>query len=310
MTTSAPPSVPLVTVVGSLNVDRVVDVARLPEPGATVIGTTRSRIGPGGKGANQAAAAATFAGAPGAVAMVGAVGEDSGADLSLDDLRERGVDVAGVRRVPGVATGHATVALDAERQNLIVVDPGANAELGVDDVATDAVRDAAVVLLQLEVPTATVVAAAAHARGTVVLNPAPPPTADERDALLAHADVLVPNRGELAAMLDRPEATDVDAVVEQVRALPFSGTLVVTLGGDGALVVDGERVEHVVAPVVRPVDTTGAGDCFCGVLAVGLARGVELVAAVRAAAAGASCSVTGAGARGRLPVEADTVSPA
>lgn len=297
---------PLVTVVGSLNVDRVVPVHRLPDTGATVIGTSSSTLGPGGKGANQAAAAATYAGTPGAVAMVGAVGEDDGAELSLGDLRERGVDVAGVRRVRGVATGHATVALDADGQNLIVVDPGANAAVGADDVATDAVRDATVTLLQLEIPIAAVRAAAAHAGGMVVLNPAPPPTlGDDLAALLADADVVVPNRGELAAMLGQTEAVDIDAVTDQVRALPFAGAVVVTLGEDGALVVVGDQVDHVAAPVVQPVDTTGAGDCFCGVLAVALGRGTELVDAARTAASAASVSVTGAGARGRLPTSTD-----
>ncbi|MXG88251.1 PfkB family carbohydrate kinase [Nocardioides flavescens] len=287
---------PAVAVVGSLNVDRVVPVRELPAPGATVIGTGASRLGPGGKGANQAAAAAAASGRPGAVVMVGAVGDDDGADLCLDDLAGRGVDTSRVRRVARVSTGLATVVLDDASQNLIVVDPGANAGLTPDDVRCDEVRDAAVVLLQLEVPTAAVLAAAAHATGEVVLNPAPSPGPDDVGELLAAADVLVPNRGELADLVGEPEASGVDGVVAQVRALPFDGVVVVTMGADGALVV-AETVEHVEAPRVAAVDTTGAGDCFCGALAVGLAEGTPLLEAVRAAVRAAAESVTRPGAR-------------
>jgi ribokinase len=282
-------------VVGSLNVDRVVPVRELPAPGATVIGTGASRLGPGGKGANQAAAAAAAA-PPGAVVMVGAVGDDDGADLCLDDLDARGVDTSRVRRVAGASTGHATVALDSASQNLIVVDPGANAELTTNDGRCDEVRDAAVVLLQLEVPTGAVLAAAAHATGTVVLNPAPSPGPDDVQALLDAADVLVPNRGELADLVGLPEAADPAGVAAQVRQLGFGGVVVVTMGADGALVVD-DTVEHVEAPHVTAVDTTGAGDCFCGVLAAGLAGGTPLLEAVRAAVRAAAESVTRAGAR-------------
>jgi ribokinase len=282
---------PLVCVVGSINVDRVVPVRTLPAPGATVIGLEPARLGPGGKGANQAAAAAAYVQRPGAVTMVGAVGADD--RMSLDDLAGRGIATELVRRVEGVSTGHATVVLDADSQNLIVVDPGANAVLGPDDVRVDQVREAAVVLLQLEVPVDTVVAAAEHAGGLVVLNPAP---AHPR-ALEVPADVLVPNRGELAELLGVAEAASVEGVLAQVRALPFAGAVVVTMGGDGALVVDGPVVEHVTAPAVVPVDTTGAGDCFCGVLAVSLASGATLADAARVAVRAASESVTRPGAR-------------
>jgi len=286
-----------VAVVGSLNVDRVVPVRELPGPGATVIGTAASRLGPGGKGANQAAAAAAAVGRPGAVAMVGAVGEDDGAVLCLDDLVARGVDTSRVRRVAGASTGLATVVLDAASQNLIVVDPGANAALSAEDVRCDLVRDAAVVLLQLEVPVEAVIAAASHASGTVVLNPAPSPAPGDVRALLDLADVLVPNRGELADLVGEPEAGDLDGVAAQARSLTFDGVVVVTMGADGALVVAGPSVEHVPAPVVDAVDTTGAGDCFCGALAAGLADGTPLLDAVRAAVCAAAESVTRAGAR-------------
>jgi ribokinase len=294
----------LVTVVGSLNVDFVVDVHELPRPGATVVGLGTSIVGPGGKGANQAAAAATFAGSAGAVALVGCVGADDEAEVALRDLRDRGVDLAGVRRLDDAPTGRAHIALDAAGQNLIVVDPGANARLTAEDVRCDDVRDAAVTLLQLEVPVAAAVAAARHAEGLVILNPAPA-LATDLSELLGEVDVLVPNRGELAQLLGEPPARSLDRAAAQARALPCDGAVVVTLGDEGALVVTDDAVQHVAAPSVTALDTTGAGDCFCGTLAVALAEGDDLVSAVGTAVRAASVSVTGRGARGRLPGRAD-----
>ncbi|SDY45882.1 ribokinase [Geodermatophilus africanus] len=181
-----------VTVVGSLNEDVLVRVPRLPGRGETVVGR-QTVLAPGGKGANQAAAAGRLAGA---VAMVGRVGDDPAADRQLTALADAGVDVTAVVRTAGVPTGSATIPVeDASGENLIVVVPGANAELGPADVDVAAVRRARVVLLQLEVPLETVQAAAALAPGTVVLTPAPPQPLP--DGLLARVDVLVPNEHEL-----------------------------------------------------------------------------------------------------------------
>lgn len=287
-----------IVVVGSLNLDLLVRVPALPRPGQTVIGSSSVTM-PGGKGANQAAAAAVLGGD---VTMVGRVGDDAAAAVVLEDLRSRGVDVSAVTQSSG-RTGTASVAVEPGGDNLIVVDPGANAALTPDDVEIDAVRDAEVVLLQLEVPLAAVRSAVAFARGVVVLNPAPPvPLPPE---VLARVDVLVPNEGELCALAGRP---DVGATTDDLVALVRRVTerdVVVTLGPGGALVVPASGAPvHVAAPSVEAVDATGAGDCFCGALCVALARGADLLTAARYATVAASLSTTGAGARGALPTDA------
>jgi ribokinase len=282
-----------VTVAGSLNADLIVTVDRLPGRGETVVGRSAT-TGPGGKGANQAAAAAGLAAG---VAMVGRVGDDEAGRRQVAELAGRGVDVSGVRPTPGVPTGAATVAVEqGTGENLIVVAPGANGQVAPADVEVAAVREAGVVLLQLEIPLPAVAAAVRAAHGLVVLNPAPPqplPT-----GLLDRVDVLVPNEWELAALAGAdapPEDTDALAALAR-RVTP--GPVVVTLGARGALVVEpGTAPELVPAPTVAVVDTTGAGDCFCGALCVALDGGAALPDAVRSAVAAAAESTTWAGAR-------------
>ena len=287
-----------VTVFGSLNEDVLVAVGRLPGRGETVIGRS-AVLAPGGKGANQAAAAGLLG--PG-VHMVGRVGEDPAGDRQLAALAASRVNVSRVLRTPGLPTGSATIPVeDGSGENLIVVVPGANGELTAEDAAAESVRRADVVLLQLEVPMASVQAAAAAATGTVVLTPAPPqPLPDD---LLARVDVLVPNEHELAQLagVETGERSP-DELVDLARTVARS-SVVVTLGARGALVVPGDGgPAHVQAPPpVTPVDTTGAGDCFCGALAQALAGGADLPTAVRYAVAAAALSTTGAGARGALP---------
>ena len=184
-----------VTVVGSLNEDVLVAVGRLPGRGETVIGRS-AELAPGGKGANQAAAAGRLG--PG-VHMVGRVGEDPAGDRQLAALADSRVNVGRVHRTPGVPTGSATIPVeDGSGENLIVVVPGANAELTPEDADVESVHRAAVLLLQLEVPMETVLAAARAATGTVVLTPAPPQPLPAE--LLEHVDVLVPNEHELAQL--------------------------------------------------------------------------------------------------------------
>ena len=286
-----------VVVVGSLNLDLVVQVARHPAPGETVLGGDSARH-PGGKGANQAVAAARLGRR---VAMIGCVGDDDAGGVLTSVLDEHHVDTAGVRVVDGVPTGLALITVDDRAENAIVVSPGANARLSVDDVAAAAqtIAGAAVVLLQLEVPDEAVTAAARAAEGIVVLNPAParplPP------ALLARADVLVPNRTELALLADAEEPADLDGVAALARALDSPSAVVVTLGADGALVVEGDSVVHVPAVRVTPVDTTAAGDAFCGALADALAGGSNLVEAAGWASRVAAVAVTRRGAQPSLP---------
>jgi ribokinase len=293
-----------VMVVGSLNGDHVLDVPHLPLPGDTVVGTGRAEILPGGKGANQAAAAASLGGATAGVSMIGCVGDDPLGRRMTKALAELGVDVTGVRTVDG-SSGRATIAVDPDGQNLILVDAGANAHLTAKDVETDGVRDASAVLVQLESPPDSVAAALRHATGIRILNPAP---AAGAAGLLTLADVVVPNRTELALIADAPVARTRDEVVDQVRSLGLSAAVVVTLGPDGVLVLE-SGAEPVLVPSARVdvVDTTGAGDCFCGVLALELAGGRPLLEASRTAVSAASLSVTGVGARGRLPRPSDPV---
>ena len=290
---------PAVTVVGSLNLDLVVAVDRLPGRGETVVGL-RTTTGPGGKGANQAAAAAALSPE---VAMVGRVGDDSAGRSLVHDLAGRGVDVSGVFVTTGVPTGTATVAVEqGSGENLIVVAPGANGELSGDDVQRADVRAARVLLAQLEVPLDTVAAAIATATGRVVLNPAPPAVLPRE--LLESVDVLVPNEWELLRLARAPSRQEsVEELAEIARSLA-ARDVVVTMGARGALVVRGAGGHtHVPPPTVTPLDTTGAGDCFCGALCVALADGADLVDAVRFAVAAAALSTTGEGARGRLPDE-------
>src|SRR3954468_19959659 len=224
-----------VTVVGSLNEDVLVAVGRLPGRGETVIGRS-AVLAPGGKGANQAAAAGELG--PG-VHMVGRVGEDPAGDRQLAALAGSRVDVSHVHRTPGVPTGSATIPVEeGSGENLIVVVPGANATLTPEDADVESVRRAQVVLLQLEVPMETVTAAARAASGTVVLTPAPPQSLPAE--LWENVDVLVPNEHELAQLAgvepgERSPA-ELAALARSVAPCPA----VVTLGARGALIVPPE----------------------------------------------------------------------
>jgi ribokinase len=294
------PAGPAVTVVGSLNLDLVVRVARLPGPGETVLGEDVFR-NPGGKGANQAVAAARLGRA---VAMVGRVGDDqAGRDL-LASLQADGVDTAHVRVVDGVPSGTALITVSEDGENQIVVSPGANARLAAGDVAAAgaALAAAAVTLLQLEVPLEAVTAAARTAGGRVVLNPAP--VRDLPDELLGQVDVLVPNRVELAQLAHGPMPATVEEAAALADRLP-TPAVVVTLGADGALVVERGQAAHVPAVPVRPVDTTAAGDAFCGGLADALAGGAGLQEAARWAVRVAAAACTRPGAQASLPTPDD-----
>ena len=290
-----------VTVVGSLNEDVLVAVGRLPGRGETVVGRSTA-LTPGGKGANQAASAGQLG--PG-VHMVGRVGQDAAGDRQLAALAEARVDVRRVLRTDGAPTGSATIPVEeGTGENLIVVVPGANGQLTAVDVQVESVRRATVVLLQLEVPMETVLAAARAAGGTVVLTPAPPqPLPGE---LLERVGVLVPNEHELAHLAGAEPGERAPADLVALARRVTTSAVVVTLGARGALVLPahGGPASLQAPPTVRPVDTTGAGDCFCGALGQALASGADLAAAVRYAVAAAALSTTGPGARGALPDDA------
>jgi ribokinase len=287
---------PAVAVVGSLNLDLVVRVPWLPGPGETVSGGDVFR-NPGGKGANQAVAAARLGRA---VAMVGCVGDDPPGRELLGSLQADGVDTERVRVVDGVPSGAAFITVNQDGENQIVVSPGANARLAAEDVdaAGATLRAAAVTLLQLEIPLEAVAAAARTAGGTVVLNPAPVRALPE--GLLGQVHVLVPNRVELAQLAGAPAPATVEEAAGLAGRLP-ARAVVVTLGADGALVVEDGRSRHVPAVPVRPVDTTAAGDAFCGGLADALAGGATLQDAARWAVRVAAAACVREGAQASLP---------
>ena len=298
---------PEVAVVGSANLDLVVDVETIPVPGETVLGGDLRRI-PGGKGANQAVAAARLGRR---VAMVGRVGDDGAGTTLREALTSAGVDTTNLRTTQETPSGTALIAVDADGDNAIVVNPGANSRLSADDVleAGEVVRTAEVVLLQLEIPIEAVVAAVRGADGTVVLNPAPAPRAPLPLEVLDGVDVLVPNQTELAAMaghagLSAIGAVDPDTAVALARGLPVAA-VVVTLGAGGAMVVTPSEATHVPAPEVDPVDTTAAGDAFCGALADALVGGAGLVEACGWAVRVGAAATLRDGAQPSLPTRAE-----
>lgn len=301
-----------VVVVGSINQDIVARVDRFPGPGETVLARGLVRTG-GGKGANQAVAACRAGGE--SVAFIGAVGTDQDGESLSGALSAEGIDVSGLSQVPG-SSGTALISVDASGENSIVVVPGANATLTALSAAQRAlVAGARVVLTQLEIPPSLVrdAAAARNDRAWHLLNAAPsaPLVTDGAD-LLPSVDVLIVNEYEA---LDAAGAGDLDAALaalaSRVRAL------VVTLGPHGSLVVLGPATVTVPAYAVDPVDTTGAGDTFCGMFAATLAASGRspddidvplLVRAAQAGAAAAALAVTRPGAQDAVPTASDVAA--
>lgn len=273
----------MITVVGSINLDLVATGAALPRPGETVTGARLARY-PGGKGANQALAAARLGQK---VRLIGAVGHDDMAEEALKLLRAGGVDLSATHFLNGETTGVALIAVSPEGENLIVVCPGANALLGPADVEDETIQH---MMGVLEVPVPALLAAARRAAGFVALNLAPAmPVPDE---LLEEADLLVVNETEAAFYGD---------------ALHASGRYVaISLGGEGAeLWKGGTRIASVRPPAVRVVDTVGAGDTFCAALTTALIEGMPEAEALRFAAAAGAAACTKPGAQTSLPDRKD-----
>ncbi len=284
---------PVIAVVGSLNIDLVAYAARVPAAGETVIGD-RFVMGFGGKGANQAVMAARLGAR---VSMVGALGDDVYAGMTVDNLIAQGVDASHVARVQG-SSGVAPIWVEPDGTNRIIVVPGAND--AVDPaVAASAVRSLrpAVVIGQLEIPQAVTAAAFRAARevgAVTILNPAPAASLDA--GLLDNADWLIPNETEFAALAGLAAFDPADDAAFVAFARQIRPRLMVTLGSRGAaLVTTSGTVERVAAVPVKPVDTTGAGDAFVGAFAFGLAAGLDELIAVRLGIACASDSVTRTG---------------
>ena len=301
-----------VVVVGSLNMDLVVRARHLPVPGETLSGSGFSTAA-GGKGANQAVAAARLGAR---TAMIGCVGGDAFGEQLRAGLEADGVDCRGLRTVPGVSSGVALIVVDDDGRNGIVVVPGANGQLAPADVEarSGAFAAAAVVALQLEVPLGTVEHAARRARQlgkTVVLNPAPAPPGPLPAALYACADFLVPNEIEAAALAGSP-VTSPESAAAAGRRLREAGaaTVLVTLGAQGVVAVGPRGSEHFPAPRVEAVvDTTAAGDTFIGGLCAALVAGRALPEAVGFAQAAAALSVTRRGAQPSIPFAREVAWP-
>jgi len=298
-----------IAVVGSLNVDVSLRVPRFLKPGETMRATALE-LGAGGKGLNQAIAAARLGGR---VHMVGRVGMDPFAEIPLAALRAAGIDATYVESLAGERTGLATITVDESTgQNQIAVAAGANRRVSVEHVrdALSVFRAAGVLLVQLELPPETVDAALELARANHVrsiLDPAP--VRELSDETLARIDVLTPNEVEAEALSGVP-ISDVEsaAAAGAVLQARTRGDVVVTLGASGCVWVHATGFEHVPAPRVRALDTTGAGDAFNGALAVALARGEPLSRALRDAVRAGSAATLRRGAAAAMPTAADLLA--
>jgi ribokinase len=297
---------PQVTVLGSLNMDISVTVPHLPEPGATVLGSA-ARFTPGGKGANQAVAAARLGAA---VRMAGCVGDDDFGRQLLTALREEKVDAGGVRTMPGVPTGLAMISVDPAGENLITVAPGANHEVGAGEVAAAAGRPGDVLVICAEIPVPAIRSALARARRSgarCILNLAPVPPGAAA-IVVDGVDWLVVNETEAAAVLGHKVEGLRDAAAAATELLAAGARhAVVTAGAHGAALAPGPAGAALTNEAFRveAVDTVGAGDTFVGALAVALAAGVPPAEAVRAAAAAGAAAATRPGAQAAMPRPAD-----
>lgn len=291
---------PRVLVVGSLNLDLVAIVDQLPGPGETVLSRNFTNS-PGGKGANQAVAAARL-GAD--VALLGKVGLDPFGDALIENLRKNAVDVALVSRDTRASTGLALVSVARDGQNTIVVAPGANALLTSQDIsaAKKAFAGVDVVILQLEIPLQAVKQAAELGKecgSQIILNPAPAVALDDSFAPLV--DWIVPNEGELAVLSGLDSGNSVEKSVARLKDKGFQ-RVVVTMGDSGAFVMEGDHSVYSPAFPVIAVDTTGAGDAFVGAFSVALSEGRSVDEAVTWGNAAGALASTRLGAQPSLPL--------
>lgn len=295
----------MITVIGSINLDLIATVGRLPSPGETVPGDG-FRSAPGGKGANQALAARR---AGSSVRMVGAVGRDAFAGEALALLKDGGVDLGSVAQTDA-PTGIALILVGGDGENMIAVVPGANGEVGADRLAVLSLGRGEVVLLQHEVPLATVeksLAAARRAGAVSILNTAP--FRAEAARFVAEADYLVANETEFdlyAQELALAGASREERMQAYVR--DTGRTVIVTLGADGVIAQGPAGSLAVPAMKITPVDTVGAGDTFCGYLGDGLARGLPLEAAIRRASVAGSLACLKPGAQPSIPTDAEVAA--
>ncbi len=290
-----------IVVVGSLNMDLVVKVPQMPAPGQTIPGGDLHTIC-GGKGANQAAAAAKLGGQ---VAMIGRVGDDVFGARLIDNLKDFGVASDHVRQDAGSVTGTAVIIVDENGENCIVISAGANGRVSGEDIdaAEDLISQAKVLLLQMEIPMQTiekVIQIASEKQVKVIFNPAPAKPISPQT--LARVDFLVPNESE-AKLLTGIEITDIASAEKAARELLAVGVqvVIITLGEKGSLLVTADETTHIPAPKVKAVDTTAAGDAFIGGLSSALLKGYSLKDAVRYANCAGALAATRFGAQTSLP---------
>ncbi|MGE7370732.1 ribokinase [Neorhizobium sp. NPDC001467] len=296
----------MITVLGSINMDLIATTPRLPQPGETVAGTGFATAA-GGKGANQALAARR---AGSGVRMAGAVGEDEFAGPALELLDQAGVDLTAVAR-SDAPTGTAQILVGGDGENMIVVVPGANGTIDDDQAhrAVGTMRAGSLLMLQLEIPAASVERALLSARAqhiVSILNTAPlTPQAAELATL---ADIVIANETEFSLLVGRP-ITQADARESAMREWHSERgqALIVTLGGEGVIAIRNGVIHTAKGLDIRPVDTVGAGDTFCGYLVSGLEQGLDFPDALRRAAIAGSLACMKAGAQPSIP-SADEVA--
>ncbi|MDE6161710.1 MAG: ribokinase [Muribaculaceae bacterium] len=290
-----------IVVIGSMNTDMVISSERLPLPGETVVGGN-FMMNSGGKGANQAVAAARL---DGDVYIIAKSGNDLFGRRAIEQFQQDHINTDYMCSDPDLPSGVALILVDANGENSIAVASGANASLSPADIdaAASLIAESKIVLMQLETPIETIEHAAhlAHLQGKkVILNPAP--ARPLSDKLMADIDILIPNKNE-AELLSGIEINGIDDARRAAQAIGKRGinTVIITLGSDGALVMEGEDFHLVSARKVKVVDTTAAGDTFCGALAVALTEDRGIVEAVEFASRCAAITVTRPGAQMSLP---------
>jgi ribokinase len=292
-----------IAVIGSANIDLVASVNHLPVPGETVLGNSFNKT-PGGKGANQAVAASKLGGE---VSFIGCVGSDQEGEILRSSLENANVNCEFLISHPEASTGIAMIGVDTDGNNSIIVNPGANSALTKEDIlaAKEIVESAKVVLMQLEISTACVETAVEMANGITILNPAP--IVDISKELLEKVDVLIPNRIELAHLSNKETFNDLNEIEVAAKSLGIE-TVIVTLGSKGALLVSGNDSELVSSPEVESVDTTGAGDAFCGSVAESLSRELSFLESVERSVTVGALSTTCHGAQLSIPTRSEVDS--
>lgn len=296
-----------IIVIGSVNMDMVVKASHIPQPGETVLGGT-FLMNPGGKGANQAIAAARLGGN---VAFVGKVGDDVFGKQSVRLFDDEGVDTSGILLAHDVPSGVALITVDGQGENSIVVASGANAHLTPEDVEPvfQQYPNSRILLIQLETPMPTVKYAIQHARDRamqIILNPAPVNL--QASGILHLVDILTPNESE-AGLLSGVPVVDIESARQAAVRIQNQGVkhVILTLGKTGAVLLEGNEFYHIPAPEVEAVDTTAAGDVFNGALAVALAEGSNLKEAASFACRAAAAAVTKMGAQSSIPRREEVV---